>query len=554
VVLAHADPIQETADERVAACSPAPLLALNSVTKRFGPTVALDDVSIAFETGQVHCLLGENGAGKSTLCNLVIGLHQPDVGSMILGGERYAPRDPAEAFAHDIAMVHQHFSLVPTLSVLDNLLLGRSAGILLRRRTHERRIVELAEAYGLPVPLRRMTGDLSVGERQRVEILKCLIGEPKLLLLDEPTAVLPPTEIDSLIDTIRRIAADGRAVVLVTHKLAEIERVADRVTVLRGGRVVESVAMRNANMQSLVRAMVGRDIRALDATLAASIGVDEPKVGEAAQIGSDRDKGDKDKKEKVRRAEDAFIIDGLTINDRQTGATRLNNFTLVVPKGEIVGLAGVEGNGQTELGLALSGLTKPTSGRFFVGDKELTNCSPAEITASGVGYIPEDRHAVGCIVGMSAAENLFLGPLGRVSSRLGALQTKRMAEAAETVMRRFDVRGAGPAAPMSGFSGGNQQKLVLAREFSLDPLTFVLAAHPTRGLDVGAVEAVYRQLRAVCRERGVGVLLISSEIDELLAVADRIAVIYRGEIVGELPRERFSRETIGALMSGHRLQ
>ena len=394
MVSAYAELMQETAGERVAACSPAPLLALNSITKRFGPAVALDEVSVAFEAGQVHCLLGENGAGKSTLCNLVIGLHQPDAGSMILGGKRYAPRDPADGIASDIAMVHQHFSLIPTLSVLDNLLLGRTAGILLRRRAHERRIVELAEFYGLPVPLRRMTGDLSVGERQRVEILKCLIGEPKLLLLDEPTAVLPPTEIELLIDTIRRIAADGRAVVLVTHKLAEIERVADRVTVLRGGRVVESVAMRDANMQSLVRAMVGRDIRALDATLAASIGVDEPKVGEAAQIGSD-----KDKKEEIRRAEDAFIIDGLTINDRQTGATRLNNFTLVVPKGEIVGLAGVEGNGQTELGLALSGLAKPTSGRFFVGDRDLTNCSPAQITAAGVGYIPEDRHAVGCIVG-----------------------------------------------------------------------------------------------------------------------------------------------------------
>jgi general nucleoside transport system ATP-binding protein len=426
--------------------------------------------------------------------------------------------------------------------VLDNLLLGRRGGFFLKRHAQQTRITKLAEKYGLTVPFERMTGELSVGDRQRVEILKCLVGDPKLLLLDEPTAVLPPSEVDGLIATIRRIADAGKAVIMVTHKLAEIERVADHVTVLRHGQVAASARMHSIDMRSLVRAMVGRDVGTLDASMAASIGIDEPPQAMPTQTTSSVD---------PPRREDALVIDGISVTDRQTGAVRLNKLTLVVPRGQIVGLAGVDGNGQTELGLVLAGLLQPASGRFFVGDTELTGRSPAQITAAGVGIIPEDRHAVGCISAMSIADNLFLGRLNNFSSRFGVLQRLPMTNAADELVRQFDVRGGTSDQPMSSLSGGNQQKLVLARELSVDPLKFVLAAQPTRGLDVGAVEAVYGRLRAVCRDRGAGVLLISSELDELLAVADRIAVVYRGEIVGELPRERFSREVLGALMSGH---
>lgn len=525
------------------------LLALAGVTKRFGALTALDDVTIAFSAGEVHCLLGENGAGKSTLCNLIFGIYRPDAGRMQLQGRPHEPSGPADALAHNIAMVHQHFSLVPTLTVLDNLLLGRVNGIVLSRSKRERRIVELARAYGLPVELRRMTSELSVGERQRVEILKCLLSEPKVLVLDEPTAVLPPDEIETLLATVRRIADDGRGVILVTHKLAEIERIADRVTVLRGGKMVASSRMRDTDMRRLVRAMVGRDVGSLDAALAASIGIEDASARPPLRMELP---GPRDAAARLP-GEDALVIDGLTVRDRLTGTTRLDQLALVVPRGQIVGLAGVEGNGQTELGLVLAGLLKPNAGRFFVGGKEMTGVSPGGLTAAGIGIIPEDRHAVGCIPPMTVAENLFLGKLAAFTNRFGALDVARMQAAAATLAQRFDIRGGGAALPMASLSGGNQQKTVLARELSLDPLNFVLAAQPTRGLDVGAVEAVYGELRAACRERGVGVLLISTELDELLAVADRIAVIYRGRVAGELPRQHCSREILGSLMSGHRL-
>jgi general nucleoside transport system ATP-binding protein len=525
----------------------APLLALEGVTKRFGRLTALDNVTVSFAAGEVHCLLGENGAGKSTLCNLVFGIHRPDAGQILLDGEPHAPASPADALASDIAMVHQHFSLVPTLSVLDNLLLGRARGFTLRRRDEERRILALARQYGLPLELRRITSALSVGERQRVEILKCLLSEPRLLVLDEPTAVLPPDEVDALLATIRRIADDGRGIILVTHKLAEIERIADRVTVLRGGKVAASSTMRDTSMSELVRAMVGREMGALNAALAASIGLDERSIERTSEVstvgGPSLTPHNPD--------DDALLIDGLTVHDRLTGTARLDNFTLIVPKGEIVGLAGVEGNGQAELGLVLAGLLNPSSGRFFVAGQDMTGAAPAALTAAGVGVVPEDRHAVGCVTAMTVAENLFLGRLDAFTNRCGALDLARMSASAEQLMRRFDVRGGAASLPMASLSGGNQQKTVLAREMSLDPLVFMLAAQPTRGLDVGAVEAVYTQLRAAARDRGAGVLLISSELDELLAVADRIAVLYRGRIAGELLRRDFHRETLGALMSGH---
>ncbi|MEL3891467.1 ABC transporter ATP-binding protein [Ferrovibrio sp. MS7] len=508
-----------------------PLLVLEGVSKRFGSLQALADISLDFHAGEVHCLLGENGAGKSTLCNLIFGTHAPDTGFMRYQGREWLPSGPAEALTSGIAMVHQHFSVVPRMSVVENLMLGQVRGVL-KHKDYAARIRELGKRYDLAVDPDAIVGELSVGERQRVEIVKCLMREPRLLVLDEPTAVLPPEEIGALLDIVRRVADDGRAVIMVTHKLAEIAKVADRVSVLRGGRKITTVRMAEAQMGDLVRAMVGREVVSLESALQASL----------AEIASPPT-ADDDKPKPF-----ALICDGLTVKDR-TGAVRLDNFTLEIRAGEVIGLAGVEGNGQSELGRVLAGLLKPSAGRFHIGDEDLTEAGPAAVTAAGGGIVPEDRHAVACVTGMSVAENIFLNKLGDFT-RFGMLQRGAMTTAAKELMTQYDVRAASAEVAFGGLSGGNQQKAVLARELTLKKLVFLLAAQPTRGLDIGAVEAVYRNIRAAAA-RGVGVLLISSELDELIAASDRILVLYRGRVIGEKPARMDQREAIGALMSGH---
>ena len=505
-----------------------PLLSLEGLGKRFGTLQALDGVDLEVDAGSVLCLLGENGAGKSTLCNLIFGVYEPTVGRMTFDGAPWSPRSPAEALDRGIAMVHQHFSLVPRMTVVENLMLGQVSGML-KRREFGARIRDIAESFGFTLDPDAVVGELSVGERQRAEIVKCLMRDPKLLVLDEPTAVLPPGEIGALLDICRRVADSGRAVIMVTHKLAEIARVADRVAVLRTGRKVADEAMKDADMGALVHAMVGRELRPLDVALS------EADDGKAAPVPAHAPRGF------------ALVCDGLTVHDRH-GALRVDNFTLEIRPGEIVGLAGVEGNGQSELGMVLAGLQRPTEGRFFIGDTELTHAGAAAVTAAGGGIVPEDRHAVACVTALSVAENMYLNKLGQFT-RFGLLQRRALNAATAVQMKTFDVRAASPEVAFSGLSGGNQQKAVLARELTLDPLVALVAAQPTRGLDVSAVEAVYRQIRAAAR-RGVGVLLISSELDELIAVADRIAVLYRGRLVGERPARADERPAIGALMSG----
>ena len=501
------------------------LLSLKNLGKRFGSLQALEGVSLDVRAGSVQCLLGENGAGKSTLCNLIFGVYEPSEGDMTFDGAAWAPGSPAEALEKGIAMVHQHFSLVPRMTVVENLMLGQVKGVL-KRHEFGARIRDIAESFGFTLDPDAVVGELSVGERQRAEIVKCLMRDPKLLVLDEPTAVLPPGEIGALLDICRRVADSGRAVILVTHKLAEIAKVADRVAVLRTGRLVADESMAEADMGALVHAMVGRELRPLDVALAET---DEDVEAFEAPKGF------------------ALVCDGLTVHDRH-GAVRLDNFTLEIRPGEIVGLAGVEGNGQSELGMVLAGLLRPTEGHFYIAGNDLTHAGAAAVTAAGGGIVPEDRHAVACVTAMSVAENMFLNKLDRFT-RFGLLQRGALNAAAQTQMRDFDVRAASPEVAFSGLSGGNQQKAVLARELTLDPLVALVAAQPTRGLDVSAVEAVYRQIRAAAR-RGVGVLLISSELDELLAVSDRVVVLYRGRLVGERPAEMSERGAIGALRSG----
>ncbi|GAB4061810.1 ABC transporter ATP-binding protein [Uliginosibacterium sediminicola] len=505
--------------------APPALLRLQGMSKRFGSLQALEDVSLEIAAGEIHCLLGENGAGKSTLCNLIFGVYQADSGSMQLAGADYRPSGPADALSMQVAMVHQHFSLVPDLSVVDNLLLGQARGVLRRSECAER-VQALSQRFGLQIDPWLRISDLSVGERQRVEIIKCLMREPRLLVLDEPTAVLLPDEIAALLEVCQRVAAEGCGVVLVTHKLAEIQKVAQRATVLRGGRVAARSEQPAADLDALVQAMIQRSGEARTSPAAPSY------QREAAG---------------QPRAEPALMIDGVSVKDAD-GVTRLDNFTLIVEPGEIVAVAGVEGNGQSELAAVISGMRPASQGRLFVKGRELTGRSPRQITAAGVGVVPEDRHAVGCVSGMSVAENLFLDRLHRFS-RYGLLDRKRMRAAALELMQRFDVRAASPDVSFAGLSGGNQQKAVLARELTLDGLSFLLAAQPTRGLDVGAVEAVYEHIRAVCAQ-GVGVLLISSELDELLKVADRVVVLYRGRIVGSCTAEPGERARIGAWMAG----
>jgi general nucleoside transport system ATP-binding protein len=505
-----------------------PLLSLHGMTKRFGQLLALSDVSLTIEPGEIHCILGENGAGKSTICNLIFGVHAPDTGTMQFGGGAYKPTAPADALASGIAMVHQHFSLVRDLTVVDNILLGQAKGVL-DRRACARRLNEIAKQYGLVLEPFAKIEDLSVGERQRVEIVKCLMREPRLFVLDEPTAVLLPDEIAALLDVCRRVAERGCGIVLVTHKLAEIKKAADRVTVLRGGRVVATSTDPAAEIDSLVRAMINRDT---EGRRAAPPAVAAPTTTTLA----------------ASEKPDILQVDGLTVRDAQ-GVTRLDNFTLTLGRGEIIGVAGVEGNGQSELAAVLSGMLEPTAGRFFVNDEELTYASPKEITAAGIGIVPEDRHAVGCITGMSVAENIFLNRLD-VFTRYGFLRRKAVNSTARELMQRFDVRAAGPEIAFSSLSGGNQQKAVLARELALANLAVLIAAQPTRGLDVAAVAAVYGHIRAASA-RGVGVLLISSELDELLDVAHRVIVLYRGRVMGSCVADPAERERIGAMMAGY---
>ena len=508
-----------------------PLLALSALTKRFGNFTALSEVSLDLRPGEVHCILGENGAGKSTLCNLIFGVHRPDSGTMRYRGAPFQPAGPADALAQGIAMVHQHFSLVGDMTVVDNVLLGRERGILNRKQCAQQ-LAKLAADYGLPLDPWAKIENLSVGERQRVEIVKCLIRNPQLFVLDEPTAVLLPDEISALLEVCRRVAADGRAVVLVTHKLAEIKKVADRVTVLRGGRVVATSSEPANDIDALVRAMIQGSVENLDSSAASILGLETVKHV-----------GHQPSKTKV----EALQIDGLTVTDYQ-GVTRLDNFTLTVDRGEIVGVAGVEGNGQSELTAVLAGMMVPSGGRIYLGETDLTGRAPKEITAAGVGIVPEDRHAVGCVLGMSLAENIYLNRLDEFT-RFGFLRRTALEREAAGLMQRFDVRGRGPGAPFSSLSGGNQQKAVLAREITLPNLSCLIAAQPTRGLDVGAVAAVYSHIRAACN-RGVAILLVSSELDELLTVADRIVVLYRGRVMGSCAADPARREAIGAMMAG----
>jgi simple sugar transport system ATP-binding protein len=521
--------------------APEALLRVEGVGKRFGSLAALDDVSLDIRAGEIHGLLGENGAGKSTLCNVVFGVHGADAGRMRLAGQPYRPAGPAEALQAGVAMVHQHFSLVGDLSVVDNLMLGQARGIL-HRAAFAKRVSELSETFGLAVRPRAVVHELSVGERQRVEIVKCLMRQPRLLVLDEPTAVLLPEEIDGLLRVCESVAKSGCGIVLVTHKLAEIRRTAHRVTVLRLGRVVARSDTPSTEIDRLVRAMIERDLGEATPALRAAVGNAGPNASGAEAGEAEARTGAGSPSQVVLR------LEALGLRDAQ-GVRRLDRIDFSVRRGEIVGIAGVEGNGQSELVAVLSGMTEATEGAFSIGGEPMTNRPPKALTAAGVGVVPEDRHREGCVPALSLALNLALNLLSAFR-RFGLVDRAALVAEARTRMQAFDIRATSPEAAFSSLSGGNQQKAVLARELALPGLRLLVAAQPTRGLDVGAVEAIYAHIRAAAR-RGVAVLLASSELDELLAVADRLLVMYRGRIMGECVVAPESRARIGAWMAGH---
>jgi ABC-type uncharacterized transport system ATPase subunit len=498
-------------------------VAVRGITKRFPAVVANDQVDFEAAEGEVHALLGENGAGKTTLSNILTGLYRPDEGEILLFGrpaEFHSPRDAIDA---GVAMVHQHFRLVVPFTVAENVVLGDhrdvGRGFLLRPRAIERRVEELSRRYGLAVDPRARIWQLSVGEQQRVEILKALYQDARILILDEPTAVLTPQEADSLFETIRAMAADGRTVIFISHKLHEVKAVADRVTVLRRGRSVATVSAGDATPRSLAALMVGREV----------------------EFGG--------RQEDRRPAGPAVLeLQGIWAGGDR-GVAAVKDVSLTVGSGEIVAVAGVAGNGQRELAETITGMRPATKGVVQVGGRRLRTGDPRSAIAAGIAYVPEDRLGTGVAPQLTVASNVVLKSYrDSPVSRGPMLRFGRIRELARGVIERYDVRGAAPHVPAWQLSGGNLQKVVLGREFSGDPAVLV-AASPTRGLDVAGIETVHAYLREAAG-KGVGVLLISEDLDEILALADRVAVMYEGAIVGERAVETATVEELGLLMAG----
>jgi general nucleoside transport system ATP-binding protein len=497
-------------------------LELRGIVKRFPGVVANDGVTFAVHRGEIHTLLGENGAGKSTLMKLLYGLYQPDEGEILLDGVPTAITSPADAIRRGIGMVHQHFMLVPTLTVAENIALG--LGSTRSFRTDVRAVAdrsrELGERYGLRVEVEAPVWQLSVGERQRVEILKALYRDVRLLVMDEPTAVLTPGEVDELFTLLRLMAADGRGLVFISHKLREVLDITDRVTVLRDGHVVGTVPTESASRESLAQMMVGRPITLQRQRPPANLG-------------------------QVRLE----LQDVWAQSDRETPALRGVN--LAVHAGEILGLAGVSGNGQRELAEVITGLRPATQGRTVLNGETINGRPPGDIVAKGLAYIPEERMRDGMIGNFNVAENLILREHHRPPySRAGFLNFRSISRRAGELISSFNVKTPSEETLVKSLSGGNIQKLVLARELSREPGVLV-AAQPTRGLDIGATEYVHKRLLAQ-RSEGTAMLLISEDLDEILALSDRIAVIFEGQIMGEMPRAGATPEKLGLLMAGVR--
>ncbi len=501
-----------------------PVLKVRDITKRFPGVLANDRVSFTLEKGEIHAFLGENGAGKSTLMNVLYGLYSQDEGEIFINGQQVEISEPNDAIAQGIGMVHQHFQLVSTLTVTENMMLGAEVtrrGFLDRRKAAGQ-IRALSEKYGLQVDPDALVGTLPVGVQQRVEILKMLYRQADILILDEPTAVLTPQEADELFVVMKGLVASGKSIIFITHKLKEVLAVADCITVLRAGRVAGTTTPSESDELQLAAMMVGRQV---------TLTVEK----ESAQPG-----------ETMLQVEDLCALD----NRFQEAMRGVN---LDVRAGEILGVAGVQGNGQTELVEVLTGLRHATGGHVMLLGQDMINRSPRTITEAGVAHIPEDRHRDGLVLSYPILDNMILNTYYLPPFARGVLvEETAIVTNAEELVETFDVRTPSIFLPASNLSGGNQQKVIVARELSR-PVKLLIAAQPTRGLDVGSIEFIHGEIIKM-RDQGAAVLLVSAELDEIMALSDRIAVMFGGRVVAVVDRERATREELGLLMAGSQVK
>ncbi|MBS3970489.1 MAG: ABC transporter ATP-binding protein [Clostridia bacterium] len=500
------------------------LLEMINVTKQFPGVLANDNVNFMVKKGEIHALLGENGAGKSTLMNILYGLYKQTSGQILINGEELEIASPNDAIKLGIGMVHQHFMLIPPLTVVENIILGLIQGTFLNIKDSAKKITEISKQYGMNIDPYAKIWQLSVGQQQRVEIIKVLFRGAKLLILDEPTAVLTPQETTDLFKMIRRLAEEGHTIIFISHKLNEVKAISNRVTVLRRGKTVGTVQTVDITKDELARMMVGRNVCF--------------------------------KVDKVAAAPKQTIlkVDNLTALNNK-GLRALNNVSIEVRAGEIFGIAGVDGNGQSELVETITGLRKAISGNVYLNDKNITNLHPREILESKVSHIPEDRHRMGLVLGMTLKENFILQTHYKVpfsKGRFKFLDWKFIQEHSCKLIEEYDIRTPNENVLAQNLSGGNQQKLVLAREIFRDP-DLLIAMHPTRGLDCGAIEFVHKKI-VEQRDDNKAVLLVSTELDEIFALSDRIAVIYEGEIMGIVDPDKITIEEIGMMMAGSKAE
>ncbi|MBW4470215.1 MAG: ABC transporter ATP-binding protein [Stenomitos rutilans HA7619-LM2] len=509
-----------------------PYLRLDGITKRFGNFTANDQINLEIQTGGIHALLGENGAGKTTLMNILSGLYRPDAGQIYLNGQPVEITSPNVAIQQGIGMIHQHFMLVPQLSVVENIVLGTETTLRLNLRQKAHEIAAMSEGYGLAIDPYARVGDLPVGTQQRVEILKALYRQAKLLILDEPTAVLTPPEVNTFFEVLRQLAAKNHTIIFISHKLEEVLRLCDAVTVLRRGKVVGTTTTKGSTRQALARLMVGREV--------------------LFQV--DKRSGDATQQETIDRAlPDRVVLElrNLHVNDdRQLAA--LKGISLQLHAGEILGVAGVDGNGQRELADAIAGLRSASQGSITLNGINITQWTAQQrVKQLKLGYIPEDRQKMGLVMRFSIARNLILKAFQRLPfCRHWLLQRSAIATNANEAIQAFDIRATSGDLQVHQLSGGNQQKVVLARELAGEP-ALIIAMQPTRGLDVGATEYVQKALLAE-RSRGAAILYISTELEEVMTMSDRIAILYEGQFLAILDAETATVAEIGLLMAGDR--
>ncbi|MEA4928733.1 MAG: ABC transporter ATP-binding protein [Candidatus Limiplasma sp.] len=498
------------------------VIEMLNITKKFPGILANDDVTLQLRKGEVHALLGENGAGKSTLMSVLFGLYQPDAGVIKKDGQVVQINNPNDANRMHIGMVHQHFKLVEVFTVLENIILGaeRTKNGILQKREPRAKVLTLCDQYGLQVDPDAMIEDISVGMQQRVEILKMLFRDNEILIFDEPTAVLTPQEVDELMQTMRGFAREGKSILFITHKLNEIMAVADRVTVLRKGKCVGTVDVADTSVDALAEMMVGR------------------------KVSFDIPKGE------LHAGKAMLRVQNLSVAGRNTTKNKVNDISFMVRAGEIVGVAGIDGNGQSELVYALTGLIPATRGHVYIGDQEVTGASVRAHNNLGLSHIPEDRHKHGLVLDYSLAYNLVLKSYFEPQyQRHGFLRFDAVRMHADDLIQRFDIRsGQGADTIARSMSGGNQQKAIVARELDLEP-NVLIAVQPTRGLDVGAIEYIHQQIVAA-RDAGRAVLLVSLELDEVMSLSDRILVMHEGELVAEVDAKYATAQELGLYMSG----